>query len=382
MKEGILKYLYSYKNKNKMSNYIPNKVSILEDNVVVGSSNNTLNTKIYQNDNITLFLKEQVKTNNYVDCFSFKDNLFYITCSQGVSYLLNIEDTKFDFEQEKLIIQISNIWRAKWKGDSIEEGRCYLTIASSNFCIGGIKTIIKKKYDNNSVNNSEGYITDMNINIDYEEDSITKFLNLTPIYIQNFNNEQQEINELKSRFNIIWNSNYYTFGVPDGQPVVYKIDFDKIGNNYNIGFFSQKILSKSTLDITFSRINSEGNLVKKTFNYPIEFNFKNQLIQICNNNLKNTLDFVISEETPKLQFVIWCPDMSYFNYSINSIQDSLVKPEITDFGYSYKLFTFTFNLDNYEGNENFYYILNCFYNQGEVSDNQVFTINFSVSKKI
>ena len=84
-----------------MSNYIPNKVSILEDNVVVGSSSNTLNTKIYQNDDIALFLKEQVKTNNYVDCFSFKDNLFYISCSQGVNYLLNVEDTKFSFEQEK-----------------------------------------------------------------------------------------------------------------------------------------------------------------------------------------------------------------------------------------------------------------------------------------
>lgn len=363
-----------------MSNYIPNKVQILKNNDRVGSSQNIIGNEIYQSDNIVLFLKEQVKTNNFVDCFSFNNKLFYIACSEGTQFVLNNNDTKFDFEQGKLIIEIQNIWRAKWSGESPEEGKGYLTIANSYFCIGGIKSIIKKSYDQNSVDEVEGYISNMVINLDYEEDSIMNFLRLTNIFIQNNSSQQAEINELKSKFQINWNNQYYTFCIPGAyQSIVYLLDFDKIRTNMN--FFSSKVLTKSTLDITFSRSNTQGIKSEQTYKYPIEFRFKNKLIQICNGNLSsNTLNFVISEKNTSLFFLLWCPDISYFNYTINNVNGSLVVPEVSDIGFSYKLFKFNFNIDNYEGNESFYYILNCFYNQGEVQDNQVFTINLSVDK--
>ena len=358
-----------------MSNYIPNKISVLKGDQIVATKSNEVGKEIYQEEDVALYLKNQLTMNNYVDCFSFHDELFCVFCSEGERYVLNPSETKFDFEAEKLIISIQNIWRAKYGGDSPEEGQGYLTIASSYFAIGGVKNLIEKSYDKDNINKIEGYCSKMAISLDTTEDEIMNFLRLTEIFLQNNKSQAQETSELKSKYNIIWNNTYY-------ESILNIIDFNKIINNYNINFFNSKVLTKSTLDLTFKRLDSQTNEeIEQVYNFPIEFRFKNKLIQICNGDINsNSLSFNINKDNLHLMFMLWCPDLSYFNYTINNIQGSLVNPEVVDFGFSYKLFKFTFNLDNYDGGESFYYILNCFYNQGEVQDNQVFTINLSVTK--
>lgn len=64
-----------------MANFIPNRISVLNKNNIVAVSKNEINREIYQVEDITLFLKEQLQMNNFVDCFSLNDDLFFIACS-------------------------------------------------------------------------------------------------------------------------------------------------------------------------------------------------------------------------------------------------------------------------------------------------------------
>lgn len=362
-----------------MANFIPNRISVLNKNNIVAVSKNEINREIYQVEDITLFLKEQLQMNNFVDCFSLNDDLFFIACSSGKiidgqnTSLLNTDLTKFDFTLGQLNIYIQSLWRAYYKG-SIEEGNGYLSIPVAYFAIGGVKNIIYKEYDKSSVDLNEGYLDYITFIKDTEEDEIMNYFNITSIALQDKESQETETAELLNKYDIIWNNKYYEIQL-------YKIDFDRIIRNYSLDFFKEKILTQSYLNLNFVKNNSQGEQEQNTYKYPINLTISNKLVQICNGDLSdNNIYFEINSSNLILRLLLWCPDNNYLNYTVNNYLEDLVEPEVEDFGFSYKLFTFTFNIDNYVGGESFYYTLNCFYNQGTAQDNQVFTINLNVKK--
>lgn len=386
-----------------MAQYIPNKIilskvssSSKEKNIVIKDNKEGIllyQTQDQNSEYTSLYLKEQLKTENYTKCFSVYDEIFTVSCSENNSIIiLDNEETSlidknltyFDFKEGKFKICINNIWRAKYKGE-IEEGQGYLTIPVSYLAIGGIKSIIKENWDSfqETINKEEnGYLFKVEFDFNKEEDDIFQYLFISDkYYLQNNDSFNNQIEEIKTKYLINWKSNisnkYYIYN----QILKFYFNLKNSANNdYNLKFFKEKFLINSKLFLTF-RSKIGNRIEEEKYEYPIELIIKNKLIQICNQDLNtNIINFDIKENNLTLKLLLWCPDISYFNYYINNIDGNLVEPTEIDFGFSYKLLIFNFTLDNYNNGDKFSFILNCLYSRGESQDNQSYTINFNVIK--
>lgn len=387
-------------NKDNNNTFIPKSLKLLDLNSQrIGTKifENKKNINVYEEKDKKIFVKDELITVNYNDCF--KASIFRVSCSTGTDLEGNPRDLcKLSLSYNNdypFTLTLQNFWKAEFAGivtpgnNEITKLKGQIRLRYGYFAIFVEKNLLYSSSSSDSEKiKKEGYISNWELEFQTSEDNdILGKLALSKVYETNpLNYNETYENQLLENYGIVNPGSsvrllfIYRIGLGNG---VMDTQF-----GYDIPFFSEKEYSNA-FNLNLRTLKVKTDLLENInstneWDLPVNFLMKNQLIQVITNYLAYSWSNLVQQYCDKRNgndfvsnLLVWCPDVQYLTYTCSQLN---INGKIsTEDKNPYKYIEFTFNIADKEVNDVFYFTFVFNYAKGEESYQLTYGIQVTVT---